>query len=251
MLNQDTKNIQENVAKYCLGEELKDVQAVRPKRLAHYKRLINSIITDALENSFPITKDQLSDENWNLMVEEFITEHKCKNPQLFLMPGELIDFAIQKKYPEKFEVNYLIDLLKFEWVEVEVHSAEDIEFGDFKMQKDILNDPIYFSPYTQILHLNYPLHALKETNISERKGDFFYMIYRQPNGTVQYIQLNALTTQIAFTLMESDYSFHELMNDMLKNEKQSLKEIVVPQAARFIEKLKNLGIILGIREKNY
>lgn len=247
MLNQDTKYIQKNVAEYCLGGNLTDIPAVRPKRLAQYKRLINSIMTDALESSYPITRNQLTDENWELMVHEFITEHKCQNPQLFLMPGELIEFAIQKNYMEKFEVYYLIDLLKFEWVEVEIHSAEDVEFENYKIQEDIFNNPIYFTPYTQILHLNYPVHALKEVDIAQLEGDYFYMIYRQPSGTVQYIQLTALTTQIAFTLMESDYSFKELMYEMLKNEKQEIKEQVFSQAGSFIEKLRDLGIILGVR----
>lgn len=246
MLKPETKQIQENLGDYCKLNHNEDIKGAKKDRLHHYRRLIYNIIDDALENAYPITRKQLNDSQWKQIVDEFVQEHPCQNPQLYLMPGELIEFAQKKDYATKFNLPFLIDMLNFEWVEVEVHSMKNEKLDSYVNEGDYLNDKLYFIPYFQLISLEYPIHRLKEIDIKNFKDVYFLLVYRQPNGTVQYTELNNLTTQIIHELYANDKSLLEALTPIIIGKVDEVRSSVINQSLDFIYKLKKLGVILGI-----
>lgn len=245
MLTQETIEIQKHLASYCKNTASDALPGITPGRLQHYKRLIYNILEDALSSAYPITRDQLSDEEWELMINEFHEEHTCAHPQIFRMPEELIDFADEKKYTERFNKPWLIDLLLFEWAEIEVHTMEDVTVVPAPTSIDFLYSPLLFNPYLMAVRLSYPVHEIKKEDISSRNGAFFYLIYRQPSGTVQYMNVNALSFSIVSALMEQDYSLSELLEAHLLGREQNEVEQVSQQAVAFLNQLADLGIVWG------
>lgn len=246
MLKQETKQIQEDLGNFCKLNHNDDIKGAKKDRLHHYRRLIYNIIDDALENAYPITRKQLNDIQWKQVVDEFVKEHPCQNPQLYLMPGELIEFAIKKDYATQFNIPYLIDMLNFEWVEVIVHAMKDEELANYHPEGDFLNDTLYFTPYFQLISLHYPIHKLKEADIENHEGAYFLLVYRQPNGTVQYTELNNVTAHIINDLYVNSKTLLEALTPIIMGKDEEVKSSIINQSLGFINQLKTLGVVLGI-----
>lgn len=247
MLTRETIEIQHELANYCKSGQLKPIVGAKQDRLHNYRRLIYNIIDDAIESAYPIVRSFLDESQWNEMIDAFVLEHKCQHPQIMYMPGELIDFAKLKNYSTKFELPWLIDLLNFEWVEVIVHTMKDQTIGDFKSDGDFKNQPLAFSPYFQLLELEYPIHKLRTRDINTEKGNYFMLVYRQENGTVQYLELNQLTYFIVQEMNENSCSLLEAINPILIQTQPDIRENFIQNALSFIENLRGLGIVLGTK----
>lgn len=246
MLKQETKQIQQDLGDYCKLNHNDDIKGAKKDRLHHYRRLIYNIIDDALESAYPISRKQLNEVQWKQLVDEFVKEHPCQNPQLYLMPGELIHFASKKDYATQFNIPYLIDMLNFEWVEVIVHAMKDVELDVYEKEGDFLNNTIYFTPYFQLTSLNYPIHKLKETAIENHKAAYFLLVYRQPNGTVQYTELNNVTAHIINDMYTNDKTLLEALAPLIAGKEEEVKQSIINQSLEFINQLKALGVVLGI-----
>jgi hypothetical protein len=246
MLNKETKHIQGQLANYCRNEDSNDLPEIRPDRLLHYRRLIYNIINDAIESAYPITRSIVSDENWKYMIDCYVTEHPCSNPQLFKMPGEFIDFAQSKAFAETIKLPYLYDLLNFEWIEVEVHSMPDVPEQIFSLEGDFIRETLVFTPYFELLQLEYPIHQLKTTDITKQKGNYFMLVYREDNGTVQYLELNLLTHHLVKSMHQHGASLLEVLNPELEGLESAVQDKLIDQSQYFIFQLKSKGIIKGV-----
>jgi uncharacterized protein len=246
MLKNDTKQIQSKLANYALLNTNETIEGIIPDRLHHYRRLIYNIIDDALESAYPITRNTLSDEQWKILITDFVKNNKCQHPQLFKMPFELISFVEKGNYVEKFNIPFLLDLLHFEWIEIEVHTMKDVPVKPFSQEGDYIKEHLIFNPYLKIISLNYPIHKLKDTDISTLKGQYFVLVYREENGTVQYTELNSFSYFIITEMMDKNTSLDEAIFLMLEGEKASVKKTVLFEASKFILFLKELGVIKGV-----
>ncbi|SFT43550.1 hypothetical protein SAMN05216474_0552 [Lishizhenia tianjinensis] len=246
MLKKETQHIQEDLALYCRTNVQQDLPNVREDRLHHYRRLIFTIVNDALKGNYPIAYKQFSSKAWEEIVTEFLAEHAFQNNQLFKMPGEFIAFAEEKNYAEKYAIPYLIDLLKFEWVEVEVHTMADEDIPEVQQDSDLITDTLYFSPYLKLLTLNYPIHLLKRQEKLEEKATYL-LIYRQENGTVQYMELAPLMFNIVENLIGSGQSVSTLLEEELNQLPEVQKQEILQGISASLMDLLHKGIILGTK----
>ena len=245
MLNKETETIQHQLADYCKSNQNEEIPGIKKDRLHHYRRLIYNIIDDAIESAYPITRSILSDEQWKEIIDAFITDHKCHHPQLFRMPGEIIEFVKLKQFDKKFNIPYLIDTLNFEWVEVEIHSMQDVKIPEIKITNDLLNSVLYFSPYFQLLNLSYPIHKLKDVDITDYKGEYFILVYREDNGTVQYVELTVLTHYLLSKLSTERTSLKSLLNPIFEELGNINKDEWHEKGVAFLKEMYSIGIVKG------
>ena len=244
MLKQETKDIQENLADFCRTNEKRELTGVREDRLHHYRRLIYNIIDDAIASAYPIARKQFDDVQWEEMMNEFIIEHPCANNQLFRMPGEFIEFALSKEYAKKYAIPFLIDLLLFEWAEVEVHTMPDISFPALETKVHLTNDVLYLNPYIKLLNLNYPIHLLKQQDVLKEENCYM-LVYREENGTVQYMQLSTILFSIISAITEHKLSIIDLLHGELESLNEQQRTEILEGISNSFEDLQNKGVVLG------
>jgi uncharacterized protein len=203
-LKEDTHQQQSALADYCrTGVVPENLTNVRKENLHHYRRLVFNIASDILESAYPITHSYLDVEVWNDLIKKYFSEHKCQTAQVWKMPLEFYDYCLQNHIAEKLNVCCLHDLLYFEWLELEVHTMEDITYPLSKEKGRWLDDIIVVNPEHKLVNLSYPVHTTAPNNINEGlKGNYFLLIYRERiSGNVQFIDLSVLYTFILENLM--------------------------------------------------
>ncbi|MBK9283098.1 MAG: putative DNA-binding domain-containing protein [Sphingobacteriaceae bacterium] len=197
MLNKETKSQQSLLANYCRdGQTPNGLINVKSENLHHYRRLVFNIASDILETAFPITFSFLEENVWQDLVHTYFKEHKCQTNQVWRMPLEFYDYCKEKNIAEKLNLPYLNNLLYFEWLELDVHTMEDMEFPEFKSNGDLLADPIVFNPEYKLIPFTFPVHKIPPgEELLNQKGNYFLLIYREKeSGNVQFIDLSMFYT---------------------------------------------------------
>lgn len=247
LLKEDTHKQQSTLAEYCRnGEVPTDLIDINKDNLYQYRRLCFNIASDIIETAYPITYSFLDREVWDELVNTYYAEHKCQTAQVWRMPLEFHGYCVEKRIAEKLNVPFLNDLLYFEWLELEVHTMEDIVYPKAKPKGDWVNDQIAINPEHKLIRLEYPVHTTPPAEITpDKKGDYFLLIYReQESGNVHFIDLSMFYTYILENIKNG-----ALLKDILVeantlfqiNDIKLLKE----RSLTFINDLKQRNFITG------
>ncbi|MCE3228061.1 MAG: hypothetical protein K0S32_2612 [Bacteroidetes bacterium] len=247
LLKKETYSQQSILADYCrTGITPDNLIDINKDNLYQYRRLCYNIAEDIIETAYPITYSFLDNEIWKDLVQTFYSEHKCQTPQVWKMPLEFYGYCKEKNIQEKLNIPFLNDLLYFEWLELEVHTMEDIEYPKVKQEGDWVSDPIAINPENILVKLEYPVHTTAPTDgLAEKKGDYFLLIYREKeSGNVQFVDLSMFYTYILENLKNG-----AILKDILV-EANSLFQIndiklLKDRSLEFINDLKQRNFIIG------
>jgi len=244
MLKPETIAIQKDLASYCLTGKSLTTTSLSPQRLSHYRRLVYNVFYGILEQAYPIAFNHLDRTVWNSLVDDFVAEHACSDPQVWKMPKDLIDFVANHSILQKHP--YLLDLLKLEWLEIEVHCMEDIEIRAVNPSNDLLNEPLYFNPHYQILPLTYPVHKINKLQPAEHIGQFFILAFRDKNGRVHFMSLGASQAIILDSMIQNPgVAASEIIAEIMSVSKINVEDAET-SFLQFLKKLVEKEFILGL-----
>lgn len=244
-LLKDTYQQQALLAEYCRNGVVPELKGVKYENLPHYRRLVFNIASDIIETAYPITYSFLAKDVWEKLVYDYFAEHKCQTTQVWKMPLEFHDYCVKKDIQSQLNLPFLNDLLYFEWLELEVHTMEDMPYPSFTSKGDIFNDKIAVNPEFKLIKLTYPVHTTAPTDLEGKEGTYFLFIYREKeSGNVQFMDLSMLYTYILEQIANG-----ELLKDVLAeannlfqiNDISLLKE----HAEKFIADLQQRKFVLG------
>jgi hypothetical protein len=144
---------------------------------------------------------------------------------------------------------FLNDLLYFEWLEMEVHTMEDMEYPKARSEGDWMSERIALNPEHKLIPLTYPVHIVAPgKELEEKKGNYFLLIYRdKETGNVQFIDLSMFYTYILENIKNGALLKDILVeaNSMFQiNDIKLLKE----RSLEFINDLKRRKFIIGIAQ---
>ncbi len=246
LLKTETYNQQNKFVEYCRnGKEISILGAV-PERLPHYRRLVFNGFKDALETTFPIAFQYIDSKIWDEMVYTFFSSHKCSDPQVWRMPNEFVDFCEAENYGEKFTLPFLNDLLRFEWMEVEVYMMEDIEYPANISTTILLQSKIAVNPEHKIIKLEYPVHMEKPFDAVDKKGNYFLLLFREKeSGRVQFSNLSILFAFLIENISAEEKTLGEILNDILYLFGINDLKMLQTKVFKFLDELKARGFVLG------
>lgn len=244
-LLKDTHEQQSLFAEYCRTGIVPDIKGVRYENLPNYRRLVFGTATDIIETAYPITYSFLEKEVWDKLMHDFFAEHKCQTPQVWRMPLEFYDYCVAKDLQNTLGFPFLNDLLYFEWLELDVHTMEDIAYPKFSEKGDWMNDVIALNPEHKLIKLNYPVHTFAPTEMEGKQGDYFLLMYRdKESGSVHFMDVSIL---YAYILEQIGYGI--LLKDVLveANTLFQLNDITLlkEHALNFIKDLQQRKFVLG------
>lgn len=246
LLNKDTIAIQRQLAAYCRDGQPRNIEGARPDRLHNYRRLVFNIIFDSLSQAYPITRAVLSEEEWEQLINDFFTGHDPQSNQIWKMPYELYEYAEASAYHEKLKRPYLLELLYFEWVEIEVYCMPDAEVPPCVGEGDMVSDRIIVNPDYRLLHLTYPVHKRPAKELEEHRDNYFVLVFREADsGKVQFMELSPLFAFVFERLAEKPATAREAYGAAAAAFGLANTDELLAKGLPFIEALYQRGAAFG------
>ena len=249
LLKKETINIQSELASYCRDGKLRDIQGAKTERLPHYRRLVYNIVNNAMEQAYPITLQILSSEEWDDFIYSFFSEHDPQSSEVWKLPYELYLFAKSNAWNEKLNRSYLLDLLYFEWLEIEVYCMPDGEVVDFHANGEIVEQRLVVNPDHRLIHLQYPVHKKAWKELEKSKGSFFVLVFRDPNtGKVHFMELSSFFALVFERLSASTTELENAIRYAAERLNVPFSEELIQKSVPFIKELLNQKAVLGFQQ---
>lgn len=218
---------------------ISDMKGVdRPDRVHHYQRLIKNIFKDVLESAYPITHKILGDEKYSELISDFLLCYSCKDPQYWRMPYEFKVYLEQTELVDHGKHPYLSELLNFEWLEIEIHSQQDV---NVKLRQG----EIILNPYAELLELKYPIFKHSSHEQLKKGGPYYLIIYRDLEKlTVQFSELNSMSFQLLYSLKGVPQDKDAYCDLIVANADTNSKATIKHQLDSFIQSMLDKDILL-------
>ncbi|TDW99605.1 HvfC/BufC N-terminal domain-containing protein [Dinghuibacter silviterrae] len=238
---------QQALARYCRSDEAAGVPGALPDRLEQYRRLARNVIADGLESAYPLTVAALDPFDWETLVYRFFAEHDCQEAQVWRMPMEFMEFVqgiaeapgrpagLLDKYP------FLLELLFFEWTEIELYMMEDLPVPAYGPVRNWTQDTLVFHPEHRLLLFSYPVHLGKP---DAEPGQYAVLAFRDPEtGEVQFIDLSLTFAWLLDGLITTGCS----LAAFLEQHPEAPAALLLAEAPAFFQHLSGLRFIRGAR----
>lgn len=193
-------DIQKSWVQYLTQADATPPGEARPERLAHYRRLVGNIFHDTLEAGFPIAHHHLPREEWDQLVAGFMANHNTAPHRIWELCAAFVAYCAETAQQEKIHRPYLIDLLTFEWMELDLHTRADKAmpelhpFTDDTMIRDTVQ---YVNPYMEVLPLDYPVHKERQEEALHKMQPSHLIGYRDlQQHQVHFIEVSILHAQL-------------------------------------------------------
>ncbi len=249
LLKEETHEQQSKLAEYCKTGIVPELTGIIEDNLHHYRRLCFNIGIDTIETAYPITYRFLPDEIWDKLVYEFYAEHKCQTPQVWRMPLEFYEYCVEKDIQGKLKLPFLNDLLYFEWLELEVHTMDDIPYPSFDSEGDLLNNLLAINPEHKLVKFTYPVHVLAATELEGKEGNYFLLMYREKeSGRIQFMDVSILYAYI-LEQIQNGLTLQAVLTDADSLFQINNFEMLKEHALVFINDLKQRQFMLGFLNK--
>lgn len=249
-LSNYTKTQQNNLASFCKTNILKPIDGLTENRIHYYRRLIYGVIDDSLRSAYPLTENLLEENEWKFLVDEFVAKHKSQSPQIWQMPYEFYQFIESNEFGAKTKYPHLMDLLMFEWKEIELFMMEDQNDNNVKLSHDIFDhSQIVLNKEYEILKLSFPVHKKSPNSISmEDKSTYFALMFRA-HDKVQFFDLSPFFVWIIYEIENNNYSLKQLIKKTEGANKNINNKIISENILKFIYTSHSKGFILGFENE--
>lgn len=249
MQDKTTFGYQSDLASYCRTGNYVSIPGVKEKNVVQYRRLVHNVVEDTLQSAYPLTYELLTPKEWKSLVSRFFKEHACSSPQVWYMPKELHEFIaskpsnLTKKYP------FLVELLWFEWLEVELYMMEDVHVehireGDFAKERLVLN------PEHHLQYFSFPVHLKNAKLITlSDKGHYFLVVHRHPeSGTVSFTDLSPAFVRMIELLEERAMTIKEVLEKACGELGVEISSAIQHATEAFLESAMENKLIVGFEK---
>lgn len=244
-----TSNIQVKLGRYCRTGIDADLPGVTPGRIHHYRRLVFNVVYNTMEQAYPLTHQVFGTDKFREMVHEFFSVHDCQSPQIWKLPGEFYEYALEQNLALRYDSPWLHDLLLFEWVEIEVHTMPD---QDIPVKGEITGDPLNkilrINPEFRLIRMEYPVHLMNIGLVADNKGSYFVLVCREPDsGHVNFFNLSILHAFVFEQISGTERTIRSLYPEINRLFGIESEKMLDESLRRFTEDLIKKQVILNAK----
>ncbi len=217
---------------------VRGTQKSENKILNVYKDLVFNRFYESLSYAFPLTEYFIGEDIFSEYVESFI-KLNSHHPILWKNSKQFMEFVLQKSMENKDIPEFILELVYFEWLEIELFNeiedkTDNIKFDWNKRYK--LNNNVRLNKYM------YPVHKAKDLERDEiisQKGIYHLLIFRNSKYEIQSVEL----TEFIFKLLIKISYGKKPDESLYIKEKGISREELIPYLDKFFNDLIDKNIL--------
>lgn len=248
LLEQTYRN-QSALANYCRTGTLEDIPGINVENIGHYRRMVFNVIDDMLQSAFPLSHKLLKAREWEMLTRNFFSSHACQSPQVWYMPKEFYDYLEQTRPEILDKYPVLLELVLFEWLEVELFMMEDHKV-DYKINGNHNQDVIVLNPEIHFQHFKFPVHLKKAKKITAAdEGDYYLCVHRVPeSGDVSFTDLSPAFVRLLQILSQRPQTAAALIDDLCTELQIEQTNEITAMCLDFIHMALESRLIIGFKK---
>jgi len=209
------------------------------KELQVYQDLVYYRFLEVFEKAYPRFKKMISGEKFSELIYKFL-KVGAKDPILWRVSGEFKIFLINEN---NLEMDFLADLLEFEFLEVQMYMHK---YQEHKKEAFSLESSYLFCEDTHIRHFSFAVHNPEfDENIEKfEKGKYIVLFYYDAEtASILYEEITPFVAKF-LQILTTKNSLHLLIKKTAKLYEistEELMEILLP----ILKNYKSKNIILS------
>lgn len=210
-------------------------QGIEERRLLVYRDLFFNNISQLLQGVFPVMRSILSDEQWQSLVRDFYTAHRCETPLFPWVAGEFVEYLCSER-DRADDFPFLKELAHYEWSEVVLRHEPDFVVGEAR-----IGDKPLLSPWCFPLSYHYPVHRIGKDFLPQQAGALptCLLMYRNADDEIKFVESNPATFRLLQLLMDNELKSVEavaaqLVKEMQRADATALLTMVKNTLAQFV-----------------
>lgn len=230
-------------------------EGVEDRRIKIYRELVYNNIEGFIGNSFPVLKKIIADEQWHLMMRDYVANHQSHTPLFPKMPQEFIQYLEHERGEHAEDYPFLLELAHYEWIETSVSmDSREISFEDIDQQGDLLVGIPVLSPLAMPLAYQWPVHKVSPDFLPETLPEqaTYIVIYRDRHDEVGFMELNPVSAKlIEVCSNNNEQSGKEILLSIAKELQHPNPKSVINGGLEIMQDFKSKDIILGTKEETH
>ena len=225
---------------------------IEDRRMAIYRELFFNNLYSLLGTFFPVLRKIHTDDQWHLMIREFLKKHRAQTPYFLELPEEFLDF-LQREYPQQEnDYPFLTELAHYEYAELALSvSTDDNDLTNIDADGDLLSDTPVKSVLAWSFAYQYPVHKIAPDFLPSTADDqpTYLVIYRRANDKVRFLKLNAVTAGLldAVENNRDGLSGEALLRELAKEIHYTDIDALIRHGSDALEEMRQLEILTGTR----
>lgn len=246
------QQVQKQMTDWLREPENKPAPAVEQRRLAIYRELFFNNVSGFVENAYPVLKSLLPEEEWSALVRDFFAEHRCQSPYFRDISLEFRTWMEAARTDCLAAKPWVQELLHYEWVELAAECTESKnEQGTVNAAGDLLTEQPMVGECVWPLVYRWPVHTLDSNHpptASPPELPTCLIVYRDDEGMVRFLEINALTARLVELLQLNDKrSGRQVLEQLATETGYADAGAFVTVGASLLADLRAQGIVRGTR----
>ena len=241
----DFRALQMAFAGHIRNPESAAPENIEDRRMAIYRRLIFNNIQSFCSNAFPVLKSLLSEDDWQLMIRDFMIQHRCQRPLFNEIAKEFIDYLETERDCQN-DPPFIKELAHYEWVELALSIANaEFQQRSVAAETDVLTLPLKRSPLAWLLAYQFPVHQIGINNQPAEPSaqPNFLLVYRNADDQVKFIELNPVSARL-LELLDEGLTGEQAAADIAKALQHPNADVVKDGARQMINDWLQRGIVV-------
>jgi uncharacterized protein len=249
------KPFQENqlaFTEYLRGTESNEkTDEQKPRQQQIYRDLVYKNINQCIADVFPITKNIITEADWEILMREFISVHRLQTPYFLEICQEFLTYLAYQRKPLATVHPFMLELAHFEWIQLALDTADicfpEHQHNSTSAESTFSESSLWkASPLAVGLTYSYPVHIIDECYLP-KEGSIhpnYLLIYRNRNDDVKILVTDDLSLRIIQLLQSNENINHIQIRELLSAElEDDQKDIIAPRILPILRTLAESEIV--------
>ncbi len=222
---------------------------VEDRRMAIYRELFFNNLHNLLGSTFPVIKKLHERDKFRSLIRAFMVRHQAQTPYFLEIPREFLAFLQDEYELQDDDFPFLIELAHYEWVELALSVAEEV---NDTTQVDADGDLLQGIPVRSVLAwtfaYQYPVHRISTDYLPTEPGETptFLAVCRKANDDMDFMELNPATARLLELIEANEQETgRELLCKLADELNYPDRDALLRHGAEAMQQMRQAEILLG------